>query len=473
MNEYKALPCDDIEVVPKHRPLMNTGGLHDVPTGKWTEGLHGEWILNGGTPIFTGYAGPPNSFKSTMALAVQSAIMARVIWCFPTRAIDHDSESTATPSRVDTIASAQDAFKDRSVTDEGIFQLTDKGTHFGDDFFEMVKNFIKKKSDNKKDYMVELPLLDRDGKRMKVMGMSSTLIDTLTYFQTSGDIKIQDENQVGSSGRNIAAARAQLTKASMLSEIPRLSNLGAHWFIMTAHISRKVELGGGPFSAPPETVLQQLKNGDALKGTSKDFAVLTQVLWQTAGLKPLIHKESKAPEYPKDAEDDRTPSMDLMLVGLRALRNKYGLTGSTIPAVVSQRDGWLPSLSEYYYLRNATGSYGITGTERSFSLDLYDVKLSRTKLRQKIDSDPKLQRALNITAELRQMIEFMPQYRHLYCTAEELFNDIKQQGFDWDQILEGTRGWYTYFNDDHPIKFLSTMDLLRMRKGLYKPYWMQ
>ena len=50
--------------------------------------------------------------------------------------------------------------------------------------------------------------------------------------------------------------------------------------------------------------------------------------------------------------------------------------------------------------------------------------------------------------------------------------DIKALGYDWKELL-ATRSWYTFFNEKHPVPFLSTMDLLRMRAGLYHPYWMK
>ncbi len=59
----------------------------------------------------------------------------------------------------------------------------------------------------------------------------------------------------------------------------------------------------------------------------------------------------------------------------------------------------------------------------------------------------------------------------LYCTPQELYDDLKAKGFDWDVLLN-TRGYWTYLDDPNPLPFLSTMDLLRMRTGEYFPYWM-
>jgi hypothetical protein len=48
---------------------------------------------------------------------------------------------------------------------------------------------------------------------------------------------------------------------------------------------------------------------------------------------------------------------------------------------------------------------------------------------------------------------------------------VKEKGYDWDEILGNTRGWWTLNNDEHPIPYLSTLDLMRMRLDKYKPYW--
>lgn len=473
MKEYKELPFDDtIETVPRHRPLYNVGGCADIPTGYWTPGKYGERILNGGLPIFSGFAGHPNSYKTTIATHFELSAMSKLIWAFPTRALNHDSETSSSPNRVDTLGNRYPAFKTDSVTRERIVRLTDKITHTGDEWFTDVKNFALAKTKAKKDYMVELPMLDENNEPIKVMGMSISLLDTITEFQSESDFELLDKNKVGSSGRNIAAARSGLTKASMISEIPRTAGLAEHFFIMTAHITRSMDMGGGPFSAPAEVVLADLKHGDTVKGATKRYSSLTQVLYQTMGLKSLINQTTKGPEYPLDGIDDQTPSRDLQLVAMRTLRNKWGPTGIVIPQVVSQRDGALPSLTEFYYCKQT--NFGISGTDRNYHLDLYDsAKLSRTKIRGRLETDPMLERAMNITSEMKQMIEFMPKYREFFCTPKELFDDLKGLGYDWDQILGGTRGWYTYYNDLHPVKFLSTLDLLRMRKGVYKPYWME
>ena len=113
---------------------------------------------------------------------------------------------------------------------------------------------------------------------------------------------------------------------------------------------------------------------------------------------------------------------------------------------------------------------------RSYHLDIYpEVNLSRTTVRKKIDSDKKLRRAIKITSDLLQMQTFMPQYKNLYCTPKELYDDIKKLGYDWNVLLD-TRDWWTikqYSASNNLKPFLSTLDLLLLRYENKKPYWLK
>jgi hypothetical protein len=187
----------------------------------------------------------------------------------------------------------------------------------------------------------------------------------------------------------------------------------------------------------------------------------------------MINQGTKAPEYPRNADDNTEYDTDLNLVTIRNLRGKSGITGMPTQLIISQSEGVLPSLTEFHYIKEMD-RFGLEGSNVAYALNIYpDCKLSRTTVRGKIDADPKLRRALNITAEICQMGEIhMPIADKFLCTMKELYDDLKAKGYDWD-ILLNTRGWWTYDNDQHPVPFLSSFDLLRMRAGLYHPYWLE
>lgn len=238
--------------------------------------------------------------------------------------------------------------------------------------------------------------------------------------------------------------------------------------LLTAHIGKDIPMD--PRAAPIKK-LQFLKNGDKIKGVTDKFMFLTSVCWQCSSAIPFTNDTTKAPEYPRSTEDDMKGDTDLNIVTLTILRNKNGVTGGTIQLLVSQREGVLPSLSEFHYIKT-NGRYGIDGTLQHYYLELLpDVKVSRTTIRAKIEENPMLRRALNITAELCQM-DLYHEYDHGFiCTPKQLYTDLIAKGYDWNVLLN-TRGWYTANNDKHKIPFLSTYDLCAMRAGTYHPYWL-
>jgi hypothetical protein len=213
--------------------------------------------------------------------------------------------------------------------------------------------------------------------------------------------------------------------------------------------------------------------GDKINGVTDKFFVLTSSCWHAINSSPLVNQSTKQVEYPRSKEDDVTGDTDLNLVTLTQLRSKSGPSGYTIDIVVSQSEGVKPGLSEFVYLKSRD-RFGLDGNNVTYNLFLYpEVKLSRTTVRSKIDTDPKLRRALNITAELCQMYQF---YRFIYedlMPPQDLYTKIMERGYDWDMILSSTRGWWTIDDDTHPLKFLSTLDLLKMANGKYHPYWMK
>jgi hypothetical protein len=102
-----------------------------------------------------------------------------------------------------------------------------------------------------------------------------------------------------------------------------------------------------------------------------------------------------------------------------------------------------------------------------------DYKVGRTTIRQALETDVKLRNAVRIMSEMLQASNewrFLP--KEWLCTPKELYEDIKAKGYDWDELLN-TRGYWTFDQYTHPVPFLSFIDLLKMRVGLYHPYWME
>ena len=465
--------------IPTIKPKWNVGCLLDIPTGSYVEGPHGEMILNGGLNTVTGFTGQGNSFKSTIMHYMMLSAMDKVMYTEPeTFLMTYDTEINIEHDRLLAFSRRFPNLAKHDVISEGLWIVTDKSYQFGDQWYEDVKNYLTERANpkNAKSLLRKTPFFDKVKNDWHMMKAPVFIeIDSFTEFESSDVINMQDKNKLGDSGANTMYMRAGLIKARLVSELPRLLNSGGAYCGLVAHLGKDNDMGGGPPGRQPEKRLQHMKGGEKMVGVSGKFYYLIQNGWYMGSTKLLTNSNTRAPEYPSDsAENEDVGSKDLNEIKIQNLRGKSGPSGIPIPIVVSQREGVLPHLTLLHYLRTESKYFGMGGNNQSFFLEIYpDVVMSRTKVRSQIDTDPKLRRALEITADLLQIKQYRKCDESLWCDPKTLFEDIKKAGYDWDEILSTTRGWWCFDNDSdkHDLKFLSTMDLLNMRAGKYKPFW--
>jgi hypothetical protein len=263
--------------------------------------------------------------------------------------------------------------------------------------------------------------------------------------------------------------RQGLQKSRFLMEVPGNATAAYDYVMLTAHIG--TEFSMDPRNPPPKK-LQHLKGGQKIKGAPEKFTFSTNNCWHCYNAAPFIDQGTKGPAYPRSPTDDMVGDTDLNIVTIRQLRSKSGPSGMAIELVVSQQEGVLPSLSEFHYIKE-NERFGLEGNVQNYVLALCpEIKLSRTTVRGKIDKHPELRRALNICAELCQITDLWHHMdQRLLCTPKQLYDDLKARGYDWE-ILLNTRGyWVSQDKEAEEPPFLSTMDLLLMRAGIYVPYW--
>lgn len=454
--------------------MINIGALMDIPTGTYLLGKHGESILNGGLGFATGVVGIGNNFKSTMTHYMTLSAMNRITASYPTSLSTYDTETNVHEWQLQKLTKRFDNFKDREIINEGVWNITDGTRYFANEWYEIFKTFIREKIKNFDKIAKETPFLSRDKKTLiRIPVPTFTEVDSFSAFETEDVAEIQNKNEIGDSGGNTIHMRQGLAKLRFLMEMPNLAAASYNYIMLTAHVGKEIVMASGPMAPPPTKKLQYLKNGDKLKGVTDKFFFLLSNCWHAYNAAPLINQGTKTPEYPRNSDDSTSGDTDLNIVTLRQLRSKSGPTGYALSILVSQSDGVLPELTEFHFIKE-NNRYGISGTLQHYALDLYpELKLQRTTVRGRIDEDPRLRRALNITAEMLQMKmlwRYLPD--DMVCTPKELYDDLVKMGYDMNVLLD-TRGWWTLDNEKHPIPFLSTMDLLRMRKGLYTPYWMK
>lgn len=453
---------------------FNVGSLFDIPTGYYVKGKYGESLLNGGLAFLTGVVGIGNSFKSTIIHYLVLSAVNRISQSIETSISTYDTEVNISEHRLNILTRLFDYLKDKNIIANGMWAITDATVYYANEWYNRLKEFFRDvKGSIKPSEYVETPFLDRDGKTLtRILPPTFSEIDSMSRFETSNIAEIQTKNELGDSGGLMIHAQSGLAKMRFLMELPALCGKNAHYLLMTAHLGKDAVIASGPFAPPPTQKLGTLKHGDKIKGVTDQFFFLITNVWHAYSATPLINQNTKGAEYPYSSEQNKVETPDLYVVRLRSLRSKNGLSNITFELIVSQTDGILASESEFHNLKNYD-RFGLGGSVQSIKLDLLpDVSFSRVTLRETIRSNEKFRRALNITSEMCQMnYIWAPLDDDLMCTPKELYEDIIKLGYDWD-ILLNTRGWWTFNNDKHPIPFLSTMDLLRMRKGLYHPYWL-
>lgn len=459
---------------PNIKMMFNIGALMDIPTGTYMKGQHGENILLGGLGSLTGVVGTGNSFKSTLLHYMMLSAMDRIMSSVETSASTYDTEINMHEHRLAHFADQFEHLAGKDIIQNGTWVITDKTVYYANEWYERLKDFLKSKKDHGKKYEHETPFLDRDNKTtIKYMVPTFSEVDSFSEFETADVAKMQAENELGDSGANTIHMRQGLAKTRFFMDVPTMIGIHHHFLLITAQMGKDLQVAAGPYAAPPAKKLQHMKQGDKIKGVTDKFFFFMSNCWHVIKAAPLTNQNTKGPEYPANPDDNMPGDTDLNIVSMIQLRSKSGLTGYTIDLLVSQRDGVLPSLSEFHYIKSAD-RFGISGTLHSYSLDLMpDVKLGRTTVRSKLDADPKLRRAMNITAELAQIHQFYRYDQEELCTAKEIYEFFTKEGYDMDMILGQTRGWWTFDNDKQPLMFLSTKDIIEVVKKGAKIYWLE
>jgi len=453
--------------------MYNVGAGMDIPTGKWYYGIHDEGLLNGGISVLNGFVGGGNLFKTTVALYKTLTAMSRTNGSSGSM---YETEMNTQGSRISDLAKNIREFNGEDVIESERFVITNRTHYTGDEYYDLTKDWLEEKhkeAEKNKEYRATLPFIKLNTKNelMSTIVPTFGILDSFTDFVTKDVMKMQDDNSLGESGQNTMFMRQGINKLRLLSEYPPLLHRAGHYYSMTAQVGPIFNMD--PYN-PEKKKLVNMQGNIKMKGVTDKFSYIMNSILQMYSLEKLLTKD-KTPRFPRDEFDNMQNDTDLNVLHMVELRGKAGPSGIPMQLVVSQKQGVLPSMTEFYNLLTSKDRFGLSGNEQNYTLVLCpDIKLSRTKVRRAIDDNKSLQRALTITMELMQMHRFMPELRNndLLCTTEELFEGVKTNGFDWDIILNDTRGWWTTNNDDHPVKYLSTLDLIRMSKGKYKPYWM-
>lgn len=457
-------PVDELKI------RINVGCLMDIPNGRYVRGAKGENILLGGLAPMTGIVGKGNSFKSTLGHYMILSAASKVAESGYEPYINtFDTETNIELERLHDFSQQFAAFREHDIIGERMWDITDSTKHSGDEWFDLLKNYLRtEKIKNKKDYIVKTPILNKKGEPIEMVFPTFGEVDTLTEFETSDVIAMKDKNVIGDSGANTLHMRSGLAKTRLISELNNLANGTSHYTTLIAQVGAETGIQQGPVPVNTKR-LQHMPTGDKVKGVSDKFFFLTQNVWMSVSTSVLMNQTTKGPEYPRFRDAIDEGSKDLNIVQLLQLRSKFGESGFRLPIIVSQLEGVLPSLTEFHYIKEED-RWGLEGNNTVYNLILYpDVKISRTTVRSLLNSDPMMRRAVRISAELLQIKKFARTLPFEVPDMKELYEKIGKE-YDWN-ILLNTREYWTFNQYEHPVPFLSSMDVLEMYHGLYRPYW--
>lgn len=448
----------------------NMDSTLDLATGRPQVGQKGETIINGGITPYTALVGAPKTFKSVLGDSIVAIMSTR----YGVETLKHNSEPGGDLFRIQEISKhcAPDLYNNPDIESFDKIVVTGLDQYTGSEIWDLIGKIAAEREKAAKKLVVQTPLMDKDGIVCTIPPFL-WFEDSLSVWRPDNVIEMQDKNEAGSKGQNMVFMSGGRAKTQMIAEYPTMIARSGMFFVQTAHLGEKYQLDA---YAPKFDKLAFAKTNIVIKQTCDMFHYLPSTMWWVMGVRPLLHPKNKTPEYQRDETDTKVNDTDLMLMVMTNVRGTTGSSGFYEEIVMSQTEGWIPRLSEFRYIKEwGTGDvvgFGMHGNNVNFRLDLLpEVCVTRNTVRTKLAQDPKFAQATRFTADLCFIHERMKRYpKEMLCTAQELYEDLKKLGYDWDRLLN-TRSYWTFDQYTHPIPFLTIFDLLRMRAGLYRPYW--
>jgi hypothetical protein len=453
---------------------MPVGGGFDIITGVFTKGTRDETLLFGGFTNFTTLTGVSNSFKTTVMLSMISTVVDRLRYTSDADVIVFDTESNFDSYRVNELLKKKIKYSDPTTLPVTYLNVNSTDIHtFFDNFVAFMKNKLKNSNRNS----IKLPMIKTvSGENVTLPYFTIGLIDTITQYGVSeGHLSTLTKNGSDSdknrmSGVTDGGMRDKHFKAYFQLLLSSNTNLG---LIVQTKTNIIKDVGYG--LRPPKE-FSSMSEDEVLTGLSQFTKFVTRSIIGFRSKSPLYNPSKTGTLY--KTKKFKSPPNELRVVKAVTYRVKNGKSDRYIEVVVSENDGLLKELSEFHQIyTNKFGYRELQGNVRKdlivYELELMPgVEFTLSEVRDKLDEDPLFARAVQITSELWQINELpVNNYEEYVTKPQEMYETIKELGFDWNRLLN-TRNWWT---PDHYkpgiLKYLSVIDLIRMMKDGYRPWW--
>lgn len=452
-------------------PMPNTGTVMDISAGEYIKGHKGQEVLNGGFALFFAIAALPNMFKTTT-----SAGMAAITFLgFPKAGMHaHDSETTMVEGRIESlILNAMRIYKDldiripESLSAEGRLMFTSQVDYNATELFGMLKKWATSRI--KEEATIKCEIIDEaTGKPMEWWSPLISFWDSLSGMNPQSAEDMVATGEVGTSDLNMLAMRVNSGKSQIVDQLGSFTARHAMYIIATVHVGQTYQLDP---RKPNVRTLRFMRDNVKLKRVPENLSFSTGNCYVITKMQPML--TNGAPEFPYTPKDPNSGT-DLIELRFTNMRGKYGPSDIPHAIIVSQRDGWLPYMSNYIYLKD-NERYGFVGNLQNYTLALCpEIKLQRTTLREKFRNHITLQIAAYHLVNLHWMHQRWDEDKlpvKYHCEPTQLYEDIKALGYDWELLLK-TRFWHgEVVEGAEHVPFISTFDLLKIRLGEYHPYW--
>ena len=470
------------KAAPTVRPKFNWFSLFDHMTGRYVKGKHGAWYMNGGVNHMMGWAGRGNTFKSAASGTMMATVAIRYKFEYTEF---NDTEISLEAARIQDYVNCSCANNHWEPVDllslyqneENTWLHTAADQQTGDEWWRVnVKDEIDaRRADYEKGKNLrKTPFVELNGKFREILSPWIYQIDSFSQMQVDAVDRMYEKGDVGESELNTVAMKDMNSKAQLMNQMVLAGPRGHMYFSMVAHADDSIKMD--PY-APNEKKLAGLKGNLKLKGVpGRQFSFLPNNLFIATAASLLLDK-NKDPEFPHPNATGMGGETDLTIVRFEQLRGKSGPTGACLDMIFSQQEVLLITVTEFWYLKTICKNFGmeVKGNNSGFKLDIYpDVSFSRNTIRKIAKEDPKFCRAMAITAACAYMQNnWFNMEPECYISMKDLYEKIKANGFDWDEIL-GETVEYWYFEDQAKEigkPTLTARTLFDMAAGLHKaPY---
>ena len=298
----------------------------------------------------------------------------------PADIIMFDSEDNTTIDRVMNLTGWSYDYMNRHFTIRNDVNLTS--------IYNFILKLVDVKQKQKNMYYVDTPILNIDGKPLKVWAPTFILIDSIAAIKSGVGLESTERDRTGEikdteiSGNIDAMREAKLNTDFVMKIKPLCNNYGIHIGLIN-HITQEQKMS---MFDVPKRYLVALKPGEKLRGGY-------ELIYQAYGIDRLTMKEKL---------DERNPIYGDKVRGFIAefsyIKSKNHGEGIPFRMVIDKSTGYKPELSDFEYL--FTANYGIGGAGASmYMLILPEVKFSRKTLLDKCHEFPELARAIEFTAK--------------------------------------------------------------------------